>query len=194
MGFATALAAIGTGISAIGAISAGNAAASQAEYAAQVAKNNQTIAAQNANYAAAAGETKAYNEGLRERQAAGRIRAAIAASGIDVNSGSAAKVQESQAGLGLQDIETVRQNAALQTYGFRTQQQNFAAQSQLDSAQADYDREAGWLKGTAGLLSGTAKFGGDISGLFSSSPGMTDTDMQKYGITSGPANPFFVSG
>lgn len=163
MGFLAAAApfigAIGTGISAIGAISQGQQQAKAAEYQAQVAKNNETIAYQNANYAAAAGETQSYNQGLKERAQSGAIRAAIAGAGVNVNTGSAADVQVSQAELGQQDVEQVRQNAALQAYGYKTQATGFGAQANLDTAQAGYDEEAGWLKGLGGLVTGASKFG-----------------------------------
>lgn len=184
---------VGTGIGAVGAISQGNAAAASANYGAQVATNNATIATQNANYASAAGETQAYNQGLKQREIAGAVRGGIAASGIDVNSGSAAKVQESQAALGLQDVEQVRQTAALQNYGYKTQATGFAAQSQLSKAEAGFDEEAGWLKGTGALLSGTAKYGtGGITALFGDdSP--TDANLQAWGVSSGPNNPYHTT-
>jgi hypothetical protein len=173
MGFMAALAPviglIGTGVSAIGAIGAGQQQRAAANYQSQVALNNQTIAYQNANYAAAAGETQSYNQGLKQRSTAGAIRATIGAGGIDVNTGSAAKVQESQQELGLQDVEQVRQNAALQTYGYRTQASNFGAQSTLDTAEGKFDAEAGWLKGIGGLVSGVSKFGpGSFPSIFDS--------------------------
>jgi hypothetical protein len=195
MGFLAAAAPIiglvGTGVSAIGAISSGNAQAAEANYQAQIARNDETIAYQNANYATAAGETKSYNEGLQQRAKAGAIASSIAAGGIDVNSGSAAQVRESQSELGLQDVETVRQQAALNAYGYRTQATNYQAQAQLDTAQAGYDTEAGWLNATGSLLGGAAKFGGGVSGLFGDST--NDSALQGFGVISGPNNPYYTT-
>jgi len=156
---------VGTGISAIGSISQGNSQAAEANYQAQVQRNDALIATQNANYTTAAGETTAYNTGLQERAKAGAIKAALGAGGINVNSGSAADVRESQDVLGLTDVAQVRQNAALKAYGFRTQATSYQAESQLETAEAGYDTDAGWLKGLGSLLTGASKFGGG-SALF----------------------------
>lgn len=150
---AAAAGAIGSVGSAIGAISSGNAQAAQAAYQAQVDKNNQIIASQNAAYATQAGEAKAYDQGLKERAQQGALAAALAANGIDINSGSAEDVRQTQRQTGLLETERVRQNAALTAYGYRTQSSNFGAQAGLDAAQSKFSSEAGWLKGVGGLLS-----------------------------------------
>jgi hypothetical protein len=190
----------GTAISAIGAISSGGQQAAEATYQSQVAANNAIIAGQNANYATAAGETTAYNTGLQERAKAGAIKAGIAAGGIDVNSGSAAQVRESQDVLGLTDVEQVRQNAALQAYGFRTQATSYEAQSQLEKQEAGYDTEAGWLKGIGSLIGGGAQFAGgsginSLTNLFN--PTVTgsvgDANLQSWGVESGANNPYPVT-
>jgi hypothetical protein len=148
-----------TAFGAIGAISQGNANADAARYSAEVAANNAKIANQNAAYARAAGETKAYDEALKQRAQAGAITAALAANGMDVNSGSALDVRETGREVGETDVERQRSNAALQAYGYRTQATNFEAQSQLDKAQAENEATAGWLKGLGGTLSGLSSIG-----------------------------------
>ena len=158
-GLSTGLGLVGAGVSAIGAISQGNAESAQASYEAQVARNNAITAGQNANYATAAGEQRAFNQALKERQQSQAVVSGLAASGIDINTGSAADVRTSQAAIGQQDVETVRQQAALTAYGYRTQATNYTAQATLDTAQAGFDTEAGWLKGLGGILTGAAKFG-----------------------------------
>lgn len=168
-GFSSALGLLGAGVSAIGSIAAGNQAAAQAKYEAQVSRNNEVIAQQNANYATAAGETKSYEQGLKERAEAGAVTAGLAAGGIDVGSGSAADVRSSQAAIGQTNVEQVRQTAALQAYGYRTQATNFGAQANLDTAEAGFDAESGFIKGAGALITGASKFGG--GGLF----GNTDT-------------------
>lgn len=167
-GISSGLGLVGTVASAFGAISQGNSAAAQAKYQAQVAKNNQTQAYQNANYASAAGETQSYEQGLKERTITGAIDAGIAAGGIDVNSGSAKDVKVSQDILSQQDVQQVRQTAALQAYGYKTQATNFGAQAQLDTAQAGFDQEAGWLNGLGSLLTGAVKYGKGVESLFDS--------------------------
>lgn len=168
MGFVAAaapfLAIGGAAISALSGVSSGIAASKQASYEAQVAANNATIARQNANYATAAGQQQSFIQGLRERQQAQGVTAGIAAGNINVNSGSAADVRISQAEIGQEDVETVRQRAALQAYGYRTQATSYQAESQLKTAEAGQDIQAGFLKGMGSLLTGASALGVGTSG------------------------------
>jgi hypothetical protein len=149
---------VGSGIGAIGQASGAQqtaqANAAAASYQAQVAANNQIIANQNAEYATQAGEQQATVEGLKNRSLAGTLRTDIAANNIDVNTGSAADVQTGQRQAGLLDVQTVRQNAALQSYGYRTQASNFGAQQGLQQLAAANDIQAGNIAATSSLLSG----------------------------------------
>lgn len=148
----------GTGVSALGALSQSAAASRQAAYEAQVAQNNQTIANQNAAYAAKAGEEQSYQQSLRERQREEAVVAGLAASGVDVNSGSARQVRESENVLGQTDVANVRQRAALEAYGYRSQAANFGAQAQLERAASSSDLTSGYLSAGGTLLSGASKF------------------------------------
>jgi hypothetical protein len=150
---------VGAGISAVGAVSQGESQAAEAKYQAQVAQNNAITAGQNANYALQAGNQEVTNTGLQEKARAGAIRTGIAANNLDVNSGSAAKVQASQAELGEQAELTQANNAALTAYGYRTQATGFQAQSQLEKAEAPKDIEAGILSAGGSLLSGASNIG-----------------------------------
>jgi hypothetical protein len=149
---------VGSGIGAIGQASGAQqtaqANATAANYQAQVAANNQIIANQNAEYATQAGEQQATVEGLKNRSLAGTLRTDMAANNIDVNTGSAADVQTGQRQAGLLDVQTVRQNAALQSYGYRTQASNFGAQQGLQQLAAANDIQAGNIAATSSLLSG----------------------------------------
>ena len=145
-----------TAIGAVGAIGQGQAAAAQANYQAQVARNNAIIANQNANYAISAGEAKAADVGPQERARAGAVRAALAASGLDVNSGSAEQVQEGTQRIGQTNIERERQQAALRAYGYRSQATNFSAEAGLDTLAAKNASEGGFLKAGGLLFSGAS--------------------------------------
>ena len=148
-----------TALSAVGAISQGNQLAAMANYQSQVAANNAKIAGQYAALATQTGEAQVYQEGLKQRQEQQAITAGIASGGINVNTGSAADVRESGRELGMLDVETVRQQAAIQAYGYKTEQTGFQAESQLQSAAAGFDVTAGWLHGVGSLLSGGAALG-----------------------------------
>lgn len=150
---------IGTAVSAIGAISSGQAQAQQANYAAQVARNNATIANQNARYAMEAGQAKTEDEGLRASARLASVRAGIAAGGLDPNTGSAADVQTSDRSIGYLDTVRTQQQAALNAYGYRTQSTNFTAEAGLDTARAGADTTAGEIGAAGDLLSGASSVG-----------------------------------
>jgi len=160
MAFAAPLALIagvaGAGISAYGTMEQGAAQAASANYAAQVARNNATIANQNATYAEAAGQRSASDEAMKNAATVGHIKARQGASNIDVNSGSAVTVRESQRELGKLDTETVLNNAELQAYGYRSQAANFQAQAGLEEQEAEQAPVGADISAAGGFLSGAS--------------------------------------
>lgn len=71
-----------------------------------------------------AGNTSADWQRVRTAQAVGTQRTAQAANGIDVNSGSAALLQDDTAMIGELDALTIQNNAAREAYGYRVQAAN----------------------------------------------------------------------
>lgn len=128
---------IGAGVSAYGAVEGGQATANAASYSAQVARNNATIANQNADYSIAAGQQKAAVTSLKGAAVGGQIKAGQAASGVDVNTGSAVKVQEGQRMAEKLDTDTMLSNAQLQAYGYRSQATSFTAEAGLEEMKAE---------------------------------------------------------
>lgn len=121
-------------------------------YQGQVAKNNATIAGQNAQYAEQAGTEQATNAAMKGAAQGAAIKNAQAANGIDVNSGSAVDVQESQRETSQLDAETVLNNANLEAYGYTTQAIN-------DEAQSKQDEIGGVIGGAGDILSGASSIG-----------------------------------
>lgn len=196
MGFASAALSAGSAIlGAVGAINQGNAAAGaagqnarMAEYQAQVARNNKIIAEQNAEHEAEVGIEQAGRKSMEGAAVGGAIKAGQAASGIDPNSGSAARVGVSQRMLSKLDTMTTEQRSQEKVYGYRVQAANFGAQAGLDTAQENLfwnqvspDITGGYLKAGATLLSGASSMfsgsgggGGEGGGGgFGGSPGGT---------------------
>ena len=112
---------------------------------------------------------------METRARIGAAKAAQGAGGVDVNTGSAASVRAGMDETGFTDTETIRSNAARQTYGYLTQASNFEAQAKLDENSGDAAMAAGFVGGLSSLLSGsssafgsyntnTAKFGGGGGG------------------------------
>jgi hypothetical protein len=130
-----------------------------AAYRAQVAQNNAIIARQNAEADTAAGNARAEQAGQRSAATMGAILAGQGASGIDVNTGSAAAVQKSERMLSQEDALTIRSNAAMQAYGYQTQAATNAEQAALYGAEATNAPLAGDIGAGGTLLSGAASVG-----------------------------------
>lgn len=156
---ALAVGVAGTATSVVGSIASGQAASDAAHYQAAVANNNAIIAEQNAQAATKAGQEKVTEEGLRSRAKVGAAIAGAAASGVDVNSGSAADVIETNREVGRLDEEQTARNAALQAYGYRTQGVGFKAEAGLDEAKAENAALAGDIGAAGSLFSNASSLG-----------------------------------
>jgi hypothetical protein len=166
------LALVGTAASAGGSILGGISAGNSAAYSAQVARNNAQIEAQNQTRAAAATSANVEQAGLKARERDAGVRVAAAANGVDVNTGSAGDVAESQRRLGALDVSNVAERGAEATYGYGTQAVSDTAQAQLDQSQVIPDYLGGVLKGGGSLLSGSANLPGNMAWMsYGSSPG-----------------------
>jgi hypothetical protein len=135
-GASLAMGAVSTGMSAIGGANQAAASAAQANYQAQVARNNQMVAQWNAQRALQQGEVDADNQNLKTAQLKGSQRAALAAEGGDVDSGSPLDIVADTARAGYTDAATIRSNAALQAYGYQVQAAGDAGTASADSAAA----------------------------------------------------------
>jgi hypothetical protein len=174
---------VSTAVSVVGAIQQGNAAsaaaqanAQQAAYQAQIARNNQIIANQQAEHETEVGQEQAARKSQEGAAKQALTRAGLAASGVDVNTGSAKDVQVSERELNKLDAETVLSNAQEKAYGYRSQAANFGAQAGQYALQggrysneAGYDTTAGYLKAWGTLASAASvipwnKFGGQTTG------------------------------
>lgn len=170
------LALLGAASAAGGALAGGVSSGNAAAYQAQVARQNATTEQQNAERAASATSAQVNEAGLKARAQDAGVKAAAAANGVDVNTGSAADVSESQRRLGAIDVANVGERGAETTYGYETSAVGDRAQAQLDQSQVGADYLGGALKAGGSLLSAApdmpSPFGWmgkniDISGLSS---------------------------
>lgn len=170
----------GAGITALGAINQGNAAGDAAAFQAQVARNNAAIAEQDARRQEVVAAQQAQNKSLESAARLSRVKAAQAASGVDVNTGSAVDVQAGTRMLGQLDAETVLSNEMLKAYGYRSRASSFLAQSALDEARGSYSRAAGYTRAAGTLLSSVSSLplkwlggggGGSVTSSVDSVPG-----------------------
>lgn len=134
---------VGGAVQASGANAAADANAKAAQYQQAVARNNQIIAQQYADRTNMAALTKSEMMNYRTRGVLGTAKATQAASGVDVNSGSALDVRQSIAELGDLDAQTIRYNAEQEAYGYKVRAAGFGAEGQLAGMKADAAREAG---------------------------------------------------
>ena len=123
---------IGGATAAYGAAAKGSADQAMYGYQAGVAQLNEKIAKQNADYTREAGGTVALQSGLRTGQQVGQQKVAQSASGIDVNTGSAAKVRADTLELGQQDQSTIRTNYAKKAYGYEVEAATKQAEAGAD--------------------------------------------------------------
>jgi hypothetical protein len=142
----------------IGAQQSAGASAAASSYQAQVARNNQIIAENNAQYAAQSGAVRGQTQDFKNAAVEGRIAAEQGASGIDFDSPSSAAVRSSTKQLGRYDTETLYNNALLNVYGAQSQATGFGAQAGLDEFQARNAKSAGLIQGLGSLLSGASSF------------------------------------
>lgn len=140
---------------AYGAVKSANAEAAAAKYNASEAQVNAGIAKQNEALSAQSGEEQVAQQQQRTRAEVGASLANQAASGVDVNSGSAVDVRMSESELGQLDALNVRSNATREAFGYSTQASNFKNEASLDSFEAKNDTSAGVVN-AAGTLLGSA--------------------------------------
>lgn len=150
---------VGALSSAVGSAKAGAATAASDRYNAQVQENNAVVAEQNAAYAEAAGIANAQNISLKGAANFGHVKASQAASGVDVNSGSAVEVQKSTRELNQLEAMSEENKGMLQAYGYRAAAVSSTAQAGLDRMAADNAESAGFLSAGGGLLGSASTLG-----------------------------------
>jgi len=150
IGIGTSLA--GGLLSAFGAKQTGENQQAMFNYQAQVARINSQIDKQNEEYARNQGEIQATQYGMKARQQAGAIRAAQGASNIDVNSGSAAKVQADQRFIAQTDLTQIRSNAAKVAYDYDVKSVMDLNQANLDVMAGENAKQAGQINAMSSIL------------------------------------------
>ena len=146
----------GSILSAFGSLSSGIANKGIYDYQSGIAKLNQQIDLQNAEFARQQGEQQSQQFGLKAGAQMGQIKVAQASSGFDVRSGSAAQVRSSQAQLNTLDMDVIRSNAAKTAYGFKEQGAVAGAQANLYTMAGTNAMEAGFMNFGTSILGGAS--------------------------------------
>jgi hypothetical protein len=170
---ALALMAVSTAMTAYGMYSQGQQQKAMGEYQSAVAKNNAITAENNAQIqergaadAEARGRIEEQQHRLKVKGLIGSQRSALAASGVQVDTGSALDVVSDSAMFGEMDALTIRSNAEREAYGMRVGAYNSRAQGANFIAEGNMAQLAGsnaarngmWGAG-ASLLSGAGQIG-----------------------------------
>ena len=137
---------------------AAKAARQQGDYEASVYSQNADIAEQQAADAIARGREAELRQRTGTKVLVGSQRANLAAQGIDPNVGSSAEIQTETQRLSALDEQTIRNNAAREAWGYRTEagqlrSQGAFARAAGQNAAADYTNQS-WST----LLTGASQF------------------------------------
>lgn len=146
--------AVGAGVGAIGSLSAGNAQSQMYQYQAGVAQQNQQIAQQNAEFSLVTGEQQALTSGQGTRATTGAIRSAQAASGFNINAGTAPDVPAGEHLIGEEAQTQIRSNAAQAAYGYDVSATQYQNQAAIDKFQASQAKTAGAIGAISSIIGG----------------------------------------
>lgn len=151
------MAAIPIGMALAGGVMGAQSARQEGAYSSSMLTQNAAFKNQAAIETEQAGQTSADWQRVRTGQAVGTQRSAQAANGIDVNSGSAAQLQDDTAMIGELDALTIMNNAAREAYGYRVQ----AGQDLANAGQARTNASS---KATGSILGGLGSAFGSFAG------------------------------
>jgi len=147
-----------TAMSVMGSIQQGKAAKAQANYQAQVATNNAKIAEWQAQDSEARGKIAENEQRAKVRQFVGGQRAAIGGSGFEFGDDTSLSLLGDAAAMGEYDALVIRNNAAREAWGYRTQGSNFTAQAGAYGAAGKNAMTSAYMTAGADLLGGASKF------------------------------------
>jgi hypothetical protein len=153
---------MGIGASAAGAIMSAGSAYQQAQgqrsslqYQASVARTNAVFAGYQASDAVRNGQTAEGAQDLKTGQMIGTQRARLAASGVDLGEGSASDILTTTRYMGKRDALQIHDNAMMQAWGYRTQQQSFL--DDASRAEGEADAISPWMAAGTSLLTGATR-------------------------------------
>ncbi len=154
-----ALGAAAAGLSMVSTIFGGLAQRKAARAKAEVMERNVDLANYQASDALGRGDVAAKIRRQQAQQTAGEQRTALAAQGIDVNSGTAADIQGNTTYLGELDAQTIRNNAAREAWGYQVQAQDYQIGADFTRAEGDNEMISTLLTGANNLILAGAGFG-----------------------------------
>lgn len=149
---------------AVGSVYQGSANAAMYTYQAGVAQINSVLAKQDANWAIESGNVEAQQAGMKAREQIGLTRVAQGAGNIDVNTGSARAVTNSEGEIARQNQAIIESDALKKAYGFSVQSAKDVAQAGAYQTAAQTSQTTGDIGAISSLIGGV----GSVSSKFSS--------------------------
>lgn len=157
---AIALGAASGGLSLKGAADEASALRKQGDYQKDMYDFNSKIAQLQAEDAIRRGDREAVRYEKKGQQAIGASRAALAAQGVDVSSGSALDVQTDIAEQAAVGAVTIRNNAWREAWGYKVQAESYSQKGFMEREAAQEKAKATMLTGVANTLA----IGGKMAG------------------------------
>lgn len=177
----------GTGLSVASALFGGKAKSEGYLYQAGVAKMNEKIQKQNAEWARTTGERENLHLGMKQGQRAGAIVAGQGASGIDLHSEGSKAVRGSQATVDRMDREQLQANVARRAYGYDMAAFSEGLKADAYTKASKNAKTEGYIKAATSLVSGATSvaskwYQGRDAGIWGSDEGLTtsDRDLPDY--------------
>lgn len=164
MGAMGILSLIGSGISAANGISQGKAAREQGAFTAAQMEKNAKFAEAQAEDALKRGEKDVQAVYRKGKQVAGAQRAAFAAQGIEVDTGSAAGIQADTAAITSEDALTAKNNAWREAWGYRVQAEDMRMQGAMAKKAGETAARNSLITGGLNALDYGVKAYGHMSG------------------------------
>lgn len=125
----------------------------QAEFEQQQLKTNQRLASIQSEDAIIRGDKQASDYKKKVKGTSGSQRAALAAQGIDVGTGSAAEVQIDTAAIGAENTLAIKNNAWREAWGYRMQANEYGSKANFSKIAADASSTSTLLTGGLNALS-----------------------------------------
>ena len=150
-GSSSALKGIGAGLSGLSTLLQLDAITKQADYQASVAEANASLAKEQEGVVGQQGAWQANQIRSQGQQLIGTQRAAAAANGLDVQTGSPLDITTSTAGKVEQNAQTALYNANLKMWGLQNQANAYEAQAQNILQAAKYQKTATILNGISNI-------------------------------------------
>lgn len=126
----------------------------------QIGRNNQIMAEYAAQDAQRRGEEEAIKVRRQADQLKGRQRALMSARGLDLGAGTPADILDQTDFFSQQDVNTTRNNAAREAWGYRAQGANYRAQGDFAAQQANLGAFSTVLSSAGQAASKWSQYGG----------------------------------